>query len=156
MQSFVLFILVLLFISSLVIFTVEQNQKQSNRQLLPPVYTMRMIKSVVAMAMILMASAVVVDAMAVPSRLVATDNKNDLSKSQTPAAILPSSFSSLRGGDVVLRSKRRYAPIQGVYLTVASVVVLLLPSISLQLLQVAAVTILVSSLLEYTTKKGFL
>lgn len=116
-----------------------------------------MIKSVVAMAVILMASAVVVDAMAVPSRLmVATDKKNELSKSQTPAAILPPFFSSLRGGDVVLRSKRRYAPIQGVYLTVASVVVLLLPSISLQLLQVAAVTILVSSLLEYTTKKGFL
>jgi hypothetical protein len=65
-------------------------------------------------------------------------------------------LSLARGGDLVIRSKRRYGNIGGVHVICASVVVLALPGFTLQVLQIAAVTILVSSILQYTVQKGFL
>jgi hypothetical protein len=43
-----------------------------------------------------------------------------------------------RGGDLVIRSKRRYGNIGGVYVMCASVVVLALPGFTLHVLQIAA------------------
>jgi hypothetical protein len=63
---------------------------------------------------------------------------------------------SLRGGDMVLRSKRRYGTVRGIHVACASVVVLALPSVSFQIIRVAAATILISSILQYTIQKGFL
>ncbi|KAG7339653.1 hypothetical protein IV203_025302 [Nitzschia inconspicua] len=63
---------------------------------------------------------------------------------------------SLRGGDMVIRSNRRYAPVRGIHMVCASVLILAVPSISFRIIQVAAFAVLVSSVLQYTNGKGFL
>jgi hypothetical protein len=99
-------------------------------------------------------------AMTVPSypnlAFVGIDWKN---RKQSNSFLLPldnNILSLSRGGDLVIRSKRRYGNVRGIYLTCASIVILVLPQFSLQVLQMAAVTILISSVLQYTNQKGFL
>jgi hypothetical protein len=99
-----------------------------------------------------------VDAMTVPSHpTVAIGNDWETGMQTHSTSPLDNNFLSFpRGGDLVIRSKRRHGNVRGVHVTCASVVVLALPGFSLRVLQMAAVTILVSSLLQYTIQKGFL
>jgi hypothetical protein len=68
----------------------------------------------------------------------------------------PFDFDGLRGGDIILKSRRSFGSVRGVYTAGVSALILAFPMPMVQVLRFTAAVILVSSILELTIHKGFL